>query len=240
MLLDAQGVRAGYDDLEILQGVAVRVAAGEIVALIGPNGAGKSTLAKAIFGLLPVRDGRVFFRGSDVTRLKPEVRARLGMGYVPQLQNVFLRLTVRENLEMGSFAHSESPADAIERVLSIFGALRPRLAERVSRLSGGQRQMVAIGRALMPNPTLLILDEPSAGLAPAVQAEIFNVFAQIAAQGTAILLVEQNARRALALAHRGYVLEHGVNKYEGPGSDLLRDPNVGRLYLGGEAAESVR
>lgn len=235
-MLRAAEIRAGYADLEILRGVTVEVGAGEIVAIIGPNGAGKSTLVKAIFGLVPPRAGRVLLRGVDITGRRPEDVAGLGIGYVPQTGNVFGALSVEENLEMGGFLRPHDISQSIERVLGLFPDLRGRMRDRASRLSGGQRQMLALARALMTSPTVLLLDEPSAGLAPNIQANVFGHVKSIARTGTSVLLVEQNARRALRIADWAYVLESGQNKYEGPGEALLADANVGRLYLGADAA----
>lgn len=232
--LEARGIVAGYDDLEILHGVDVRVLPAEVVAIVGPNGSGKSTLFKALFGLVRPRAGTVELDGQDITDLPPHRRVPLGLGYVPQLDNVFPNLTVRENLEVGAQGRSRAQVeDALARVEGLFPGLRGRARERCGRLSGGQRQMVAMGRVLMAEPKILLLDEPSAGLAPGRVSDVFAQISTVAKAGVSVLLVEQNARRALALADRGYVLDAGRNAYEGTGAQLLGDPNVGRLYLGG-------
>lgn len=232
-LLRVEDLVAGYTDVNILHGVAIRVAPAEVVSIIGPNGAGKSTLIKAVCGLLRPRGGCVEFDGRDITRSRPHENVARGLGYVPQLDNIFPSLTVEENLEMGAFLLRDGLRDRLERVYEWFPALGGRRRQRAAALSGGQRQMLALGRALMGSPRLLMLDEPSAGLAPNVVDEIFERIRQINASGLAILLVEQNARRALAMADRGYVLDLGHNRFEGRGSDLLHDPKVVELYLGG-------
>ena len=234
-ILVAENIVGGYSDLDILKGASVEVHAGEVVCIIGPNGAGKSTLVKAIMGLVDVRGGRVLIDGQDVTGKSPSTLVAAGIGYVPQLANVFPKLTVNENLDMGAFLRREGVETMRERVFEIFPMLRERASERVGRMSGGQRQMVAIGRALMMEPKVLLLDEPSAGLAPNLQDQVFEQVRAIAATGTGILLVEQNAKKALAKSDRGIVLDQGRNKYAGTGAALLADENVGRLYLGGGA-----
>ena len=232
--LRAADVVAGYGETNILQGASVHVDDGEVVCILGPNGAGKSTLLKAIAGLLKPRGGTVLLEGRDVTGRAPEKLVGEGLAYVPQVNNVFPTLTVDENLDMGAFLREDE--DGIERararVHELFPLLKERRAERVGRMSGGQRQMVAIGRALMMEPRVLLLDEPSAGLAPNLQDMVFDQVRRIADAGTPILLVEQNAKKALRKSDRGYVLDQGRNRYEGRGSDLLDDPNVGKLYLG--------
>jgi len=231
-VLEARAVVGGYTDLDILRGVSVTVRPGEVVCIIGPNGAGKSTLLKAIFGLVTVRQGSIFLKSANITGLPPQKVVASGIGYVPQVANVFPNLTVRENLDMGAFLRKDGVDEARERVYKLFPILREREGEKVGRMSGGQRQMVAIGRALMLDPDVLLLDEPSAGLAPNLQDQVFDQVRLVADSGTPILLVEQNAKKALAKSDRGYVLDQGRNKYEGRGRDLLDDPNVGRLYLG--------
>jgi ABC-type branched-subunit amino acid transport system ATPase component len=235
-LLATEDVVAGYvPEVDILTGVSITVEEGEIVTVIGPNGAGKSTLVKAIFGLLHPRRGRVLFRDDEISGLKPHTITRRGLSYVPQLDNVFPSLTVRENLEMGAL----DPGRADERIEQLFG-LFPRLGERprqaAGSMSGGERQMVAMARALMADPQVLLLDEPSAGLAPAFVTAIFERIEAINRTGVTIVMVEQNARRALAMSDRGYVLETGANRFEGPGRELLEDEEVARLYLGGPGA----
>jgi neutral amino acid transport system ATP-binding protein len=232
-LLDVEGVHAGYGEMEILHGVSIRVGAGEIVTLIGPNGAGKSTLMKTVFGLLAPRRGAIRLRSEAIGGLAPEAIVRRGVAYVPQTENVFPSLTVDENLAMGAVIRREDPSSRIERVLDLFPGLRPKRRRKVGTLSGGERQMVATGRALMLDPSLLMLDEPSAGLSPIMVEAVFAKIAEINRAGVAVLLVEQSARDALALSHRGYVLAGGQNRLEGPGRALLEDAEVGRLYLGG-------
>jgi len=234
-VLRAEGLVAGYvPEVDILSGVNAEVREGEIVTIVGPNGAGKSTLIKCVFGLLPPRAGRVLLRDEDITGERPHVITRRGMSYVPQLDNVFPTLTVEENLEMGAIAARGT--DRGERMAAMYD-LFPRLAERrrqpAGTMSGGERQMVAMARALMPNPTVLLLDEPSAGLAPAFVDAIFDQVLEVNRVGVTVLMVEQNARRALAMSHRGYVLDLGSNRFEGPGRELLEDPKVAELYLGG-------
>ena len=235
VVLATEGLVAGYvPEVDILTDVSITVRDGEIVTVIGPNGAGKSTLIKSIFGLLPPREGRVVFRGDDLTGLLPHSITRRGMSYVPQLDNVFQSLTVDENLEMGALDSSK----AKER-MAVMYELFPRLGERRTQdagtMSGGERQMLAMARALMPEPDVLLLDEPSAGLAPAFVEAIFAKVEEINNHGVTIVMVEQNARRALNMSDRGYVLDLGQNRFEGPGKELLEDPKVAELYLGGTA-----
>ena len=233
-LLKVDSVTAGYGDTEILRGVSIVVQPREVVSIIGPNGAGKSTLMKTIFGLLHARQGSVTFDGHDITRLAPYRVVRLGMCYVPQVANVFTSLTVEENLEMGAFpAGKADQTESKERVYAMFPKLRQRRRQLAGKMSGGERQMVAMGSALMLNPKLLLLDEPTAALSPKLVDEIFERIARISETGVAVLMVEQNARQSLSMADRGYVLANGENRHEGTGRDLLNDPNVGRLYLGG-------
>jgi ABC-type branched-subunit amino acid transport system ATPase component len=234
-LLETEGLVAGYvPEVDILNGVSIRVAEGEIVTVIGPNGAGKSTLIKTIFGLLHPRRGTIVFEGDDITVLKPHECTQRGLSYVPQLDNVFPSLTVEENLEMGSLDRSRT-AEQIERMYELFPRLGERRGQVVGTMSGGERQMVAMARALMPNPRVLLLDEPSAGLAPAFVEAIFQKVEDINRAGVTIVMVEQNARRALGMSNRGYVLDVGRNRFEGGGRELLEDENVAELYLGGTA-----
>jgi ABC-type branched-subunit amino acid transport system ATPase component len=234
-VLVVDGLEAGYfRDVPILNGAGVRVGDGELVTIVGPNGAGKSTLVKAVIGLLAPWAGTVRFRGEDVTGRKPHAIVRLGIGYVSQRDNVFPTLSVEENLELGALAsRGGEPASRMESVYELFPRLRERRRQPGGTLSGGERQMLALGRALMADPELLVLDEPSAGLSPVAVDVIFEKIGEINAAGIAILMVEQNARRALAMSHRGYVLDTGANRFEGPGPDLLADPKVVDLYLGG-------
>ncbi len=234
-VLATEGIVAGYvPEVNILEDVSIHVKEGEIVTIIGPNGAGKSTLIKTIFGLLHPREGRVVFKGEDITAEKPHVCTRRGLSYVPQLENVFPTLTVEENLEMGSLDRSTTD-DQMERMYELFPRLGERRRQAAGTMSGGERQMVAMARALMPNPQLLLLDEPSAGLAPAFVEATFEQIEQVNRNGVTIVMVEQNARRALGMSDRGYVLDVGTNRFEGPGKQLLNDPKVAELYLGGTA-----
>ncbi|MGB6008031.1 ABC transporter ATP-binding protein [Castellaniella sp.] len=233
-LLQVDAVTAGYGDTEILRSLSIEVESDEVVSIIGPNGAGKSTLMKTIFGLLHPRQGSISFDGHDITQVAPHRIVRLGMCYVPQVANVFTSLTVEENLEMGAFPLGKADlADHKARVYDMFPKLRQRRRQLAGKMSGGERQMVAMGSALMMNPKLLLLDEPTAALSPKLVDEIFERIARINETGIGVLMVEQNARQSLSMAHRGYVLANGENRHEGSGRDLLDDPNVGRLYLGG-------
>jgi ABC-type branched-subunit amino acid transport system ATPase component len=233
-LLEVANVVAGYGDTEILRGVSIEVREGEIVAIIGPNGAGKSTLMKTIFGLLHPRQGSIVFGGDDISGLQPYQIVGQGMCYVPQVANVFTDLTVEENLEMGAFlADRKDIAARKDRVYGYFPRLKERRGQRAGKMSGGERQMVAMGSALMLDPRLVLMDEPSAGLAPRMVGVIFEQIRKINEAGPAILIVEQNARLSLEMADRGYVLAGGANRVEGAGPELLNDPEVGRLYLGG-------
>jgi neutral amino acid transport system ATP-binding protein len=232
-LLETEDLVAGYvPEVDILNGVSVRVGEGEIVTVIGPNGAGKSTLAKTIFGLLTPRSGRVLFRGEEISGRKPHDITRMGLSYVPQLDNVFPSLTVEENLEMGSLDASRTDEN-MERMYELFPRLGERRGQAAGTMSGGERQMLAMARALMPDPQVLLLDEPSAGLAPAFVEAIFEKIQDINRAGVTLVMVEQNARRALGMSDRGYVLDVGENRFEGPGPELLEDPKVAELYLGG-------
>ena len=234
-LLGTEGLIAGYvPEVDILSGVSVSVKEGEIVTIVGPNGAGKSTLIKTIFGLLRPREGRVVFRDEDIAGRRPHDITRLGLSYVPQLDNVFPSLTVEENLEMGSLDRSRT-SDQKERMYELFPRLGERRGQAAGTMSGGERQMVAMAKALMPDPQVLLLDEPSAGLAPAFVDAIFEKTQEVNQDGVTIVMVEQNARRALAMSDRGYVLDLGTDRFEGPGKDLLEDPKVAELYLGGTA-----
>jgi len=231
-LLHAENVVSGYGEMEILHRVSIRVEEGEIVSIIGPNGAGKSTLMKTVFGLLTTWEGRVEFGGEDITRLTPERIVRRGLSYVPQENNVFSSLTVQENLEMGAFIRDDDYRPRLEEVYELFPDLKGRRGTRVSKLSGGMRQMVALCRALMLDPRMLLLDEPSAGLAPMAVELIFERIRAINQQGVTFLLVEQNARKALEHSDRGCVLVDGQNRLEGTGEALLADEQIGELFLG--------
>jgi branched-chain amino acid transport system ATP-binding protein len=234
-LLYAEQLVAGYvPEVDILHGVSIKVEEGEVVTVIGPNGAGKSTLIKTIFGLLEPRDGVVQFRGEDITGLAPHSITRRGMSYVPQLDNIFESLTVDENLQMGSLDRSRT-GERIQAMYELFPRLGERHGQTVGTMSGGERQMVAMARALMPEPQVLLLDEPSAGLAPAFVEAIFAKIEDVNRAGVTIMMVEQNARRALGMSNRGYVLDLGWDRFEGSGRELLEDPKVVDLYLGGIA-----
>jgi neutral amino acid transport system ATP-binding protein len=234
-VLTVEDLVAGYvPEVDILTGVDLRVDEGEIVTVIGPNGAGKSTLIKAIFGLLPPRRGRVVLRGEDLAGLRPHSITRRGMSYVPQLDNVFQSLSVEENLQMGALARQKTQ-ERIDSMYELFPRLGERRRQAAGTMSGGERQMLAMARALMPEPQILLLDEPSAGLAPAFVEAIFEKIADINRHGVTLVMVEQNARRALAMSSRGYVLDVGQNRFEGRGKELLDDPKVAELYLGGTA-----
>jgi neutral amino acid transport system ATP-binding protein len=232
-LLAVEDVYAGYvKDLDILQGVNFQIYPGELVAVIGPNGAGKSTLVKTIFGLLTPHQGKITFKGHNIAGLKSDQIVQRGMCYVPQIANVFPSLSVEENLEMGGFIRKDSLQPLKDRIFTTFPVLKNRRSQRAGTLSGGERQMLAMGRALMLEPSLLLLDEPSAALSPILVTNVFEQIKHINQEGTAIVLVEQNAKKALEMADRGYVLESGRDRFTGPGAQLLHDPKVGELYLG--------
>ena len=232
-LLEATGLVGGYGGADILNGVDLVVDTGEIAVIVGPNGAGKSTAMKAIFGLVAVREGSVAFDGKTITNTAPERLVGLGMAYVPQERNVFPNLCVHENLEMGAYARRDDISGVLDRVYALFPALAEKRRQPAGELSGGQRQQVAIGRALMIEPKLLMLDEPTAGLSPKVMDDIFERIVAINRTGVGILMVEQNARMALEIAHRGYVLATGRNRYTDTGANLLADREVARSFLGG-------
>nr|WP_265112425.1 ABC transporter ATP-binding protein [Halosolutus halophilus] len=232
-MLAVRDLDAGYGDLQILTGVDLDVDPGEYVTIVGPNGAGKSTVMKSIFGLTNVMGGSVAFDGEDITGRNPEDIIHLGLGYVPQSDNVFSTLSVRDNLEMGAYILDDLPQERLDEVFRRFPILEERQSQKARNLSGGQQQMLAMGRALMLEPDLLLLDEPSAGLAPDLVAEMFDKVDEINATGTAILMVEQNAKEALRRCDRGYVLVDGKNRYEDAGRTLLNDPQVRQDFLGG-------
>lgn len=233
LILEARNVVAGYvDGVDILQGANLSVYEGELVTVIGSNGAGKSTLAKAIFGLVPVRSGEILFGDRNLIGLKPEQIVRQGISYVPQVANVFPSLSVSDNLDMGAYTREGNIAAVKNKIYETFPVLAKRRNQSAGTLSGGERQMLAMGRALMLEPKLLILDEPSAALSPILVQDIFNLIQQINQAGTSIILVEQNARKALAIADRGYVMHLGKDEFTGNGADLLNDPEVAELYLG--------
>ncbi|MBW2311862.1 MAG: ABC transporter ATP-binding protein [Deltaproteobacteria bacterium] len=233
IILSAKDITVGYTEVDILHEVSIDVQAGEIVSIIGPNGAGKSTLLKTIFGILKPRNGKVTFKDWDITGLKPNMVVRKGISYVPQVDNVFPSMTIHENLEMGAFIRNDDYSQRLREVYDLFPVMAERKKQKVGQLSGGQRQMVAMGRALMLDPQVLLLDEPSAGLAPVLVSGIFEKIKDINATGVAIIIVEQNAREALKMAHHGYVLAMGRNVLDDAGDALLANEEVGRLYLGG-------
>ncbi|WP_232701392.1 ABC transporter ATP-binding protein [Halobacterium wangiae] len=232
-LLDVDSLDAGYGDLQVLFDVDLDVDDGEYVTIVGPNGAGKSTAMKAIFGLADRQGGTITFAGEDITHLDPEDVIGVGMSYVPQTENVFPSLTVEENLRLGGYILDEVPEERRQAVFDRFPVLEKRLDQRAGTLSGGQQQMLAMGAALMLDPDLLLLDEPSAGLAPDLVDEMFDRIDAVNEAGTSILMVEQNAKEALRRCDRGYVLAQGENRYEGAGSDLLDDEEVRQQFLGG-------
>ena len=232
-LLTVSNIVAGYGETEILHGVSIAIEEGHIVTIIGPNGSGKSTLLKAIFGLVKPKQGQVLFQGKDITRLAPETVVRRGLCYVPQSSNIFPSLSINENLEMGAFIRTDDFRQRLEEIYLLFPDLAGRRKDRAGTLSGGQRQMLALARALMLDPALLLLDEPSAGLAPNLVGSVFEKILGINRAGVAILLVEQNAKEALQLSSWGYVLASGQNQLEDRGENLLSNPDVTRLYLGG-------
>lgn len=232
-LLNVSSLDAGYGDLQILTDLDLEVEDGEYVTIVGPNGAGKSTAMKSVFGLTTHMGGTVTFDGTDITGMTPEEIIHYGIGYVPQNENIFGSLTVRENLEMGAYILDEVPQNALDDVFARFPILEERQEQLAGTMSGGQRQMLAMGRALMLDPDLLLLDEPSAGLAPDLVEDMFDRIDQINDRGTAILMVEQNAKEALRRCTRGYVLVNGQNGYVGSGDELLHDPEVRQRFLGG-------
>jgi len=232
-LLVADGLDAGYlPGINILNDCSLELFEGELVGIVGPNGAGKSTLVKAMFGLVNIRKGSVRLRGEEITNMKAHSLVSRGIGYVPQTNNVFPSLTIEENLEMGTFIDPSRFSERLEVVGEMFPQLIDRRDQRAGSLSGGERQMLAMGRALMLDPSVLLLDEPSAGLSPALQDEVFVRCHKINRAGVSIVMVEQNASRCLQICHRGYVLDQGTNAYTGTGRDLLTDPKVIELYLG--------
>lgn len=218
---------------DILHGCTIAVEPGEIAVIVGPNGAGKSTAMKAVFGMLSLREGAVRLKGEDITALTPQARVAKGMGFVPQTSNIFTSMTVEENLEMGAFIRDDDIRETMEQVYDLFPILREKRRQAAGELSGGQRQQVAVGRALMTQPSVLMLDEPTAGVSPIVMDELFDRIIEVARTGISILMVEQNARQALEIADKGYVLVQGRNAHTGTGKDLLADPDVRRSFLGG-------
>ena len=233
-ILIGQEITGGYGrGPDILHGCTIAVNPGEIAVIVGPNGAGKSTAMKALFGMLDVRSGKVLLDGKDITTLSPQDRVRQGMGFVPQVNNIFPSMSVEENLEMGAFIREDDISKTMSNVYELFPILREKRFQAAGELSGGQRQQVAVGRALMTQPKVLMLDEPTAGVSPIVMDELFDRIIEIARTGLPVLMVEQNARQALEIADRAYVLVQGANAHTGTGKDLLADEQVRRSFLGG-------
>jgi branched-chain amino acid transport system ATP-binding protein len=231
--LVGEHMTGGYGGADILKDCTLAVNKGEIAVIVGPNGAGKSTAMKAVFGMVNLREGRVLLDGEDITHLSPQERVQKGMGFVPQTHNVFTSMSVQENLEMGAFIRTDNYQDTMEQVFDLFPILKQKRNQPAGELSGGQRQQVAVGRALMTQPKVLLLDEPTAGVSPIVMDELFDRIIEIARTGISILMVEQNARQALNIAHTGYVLVQGANRYTDTGEALMANPEVRRTFLGG-------
>ncbi|GAA6165285.1 ABC transporter ATP-binding protein [Pelagimonas sp. KU-00592-HH] len=232
--LIGQNMTGGYGKgPDILHDCTISVDKGEIAVIVGPNGAGKSTAMKAVFGMLNVHTGSVLFDGEDITKLSPQQRVVKGMGFVPQTHNIFTSMTVEENLEMGAFIRTDDISETMEQVYDLFPILKEKRYQHAGELSGGQRQQVAVGRALMTKPKLLMLDEPTAGVSPIVMDELFDRIIEVSRTGLPILMVEQNAKQALEIADKGYVLVQGKNAYSGTGKELLADPEVRKSFLGG-------
>ncbi len=233
VFFEGSQMTAGYGDgPDIISSCTINANKGEIVAILGPNGAGKSTAMKAMLGLLNLKSGKVLLNGKDISKASPQDRVKQGISFVPQTRNVFAELTVRENLEIGGFLRNEGLEQMIESIYNLFPILGEKKAQIVGQLSGGQRQQVALGRALMSEPSVLMLDEPTAGVSPIVMDELFEHIIKVKETNVAIIMVEQNAKQALSISDRGYVLVTGENKFEGSGSELLKDPEVRRSFLG--------
>ena len=231
--LVGEAMTGGYGGADILHGCTIAVEKGEIAVIVGPNGAGKSTAMKAVFGMLSLREGHVRLNGEDITKLTPQARVAKGMAFVPQTSNIFTSMTVEENLEMGAFLRRDDVASTIAQIYDLFPILKTKRYQPAGELSGGQRQQVAVGRALMTQPKVLMLDEPTAGVSPIVMDELFDRIIEIARTGISILMVEQNARQALEIADKGYVLVQGANRFTDTGATLLANPDVRRSFLGG-------
>ena len=233
MLLDVREIICGYENTIIVDGCNFSVKKGDIACIVGPNGAGKSTAMKAIFGLIPIKSGQVIFNNEDITSLNPQERVIKGMSFVPQNNNIFQEMSVEENLEMGAFIHQSSMKENLKNVYNLFPILNEKKSQVAGELSGGQRQQLAVGRALMTNPVLLMLDEPSAGVSPIVMKDLFTKLKAISKMGTSILVVEQNAKQALEISNLGFVLQNGKNKYSDTGKAMLQNPEVRVSFLGG-------
>ena len=233
MLLDVKEIICGYENTIIVDGCNFSVKKGDIACIVGPNGAGKSTAMKAIFGLIPIKSGKIIFNNEDITFLNPQERVIKGMSFVPQNNNIFQEMSVEENLEMGAFIHPSSMKENLKNVYNLFPILNEKKSQIAGELSGGQRQQLAVGRALMTNPVLLMLDEPSAGVSPIVMKDLFTKLQAISKMGTSILVVEQNAKQALEISNLGFVLQNGKNKYSDTGKALLQNPEVRVSFLGG-------
>lgn len=231
--LIGDAMTGGYGGADILHACTIAVEPGEIAVIVGPNGAGKSTAMKAVFGMLKLRGGSVRLKGEDITALTPQARVAKGMAFVPQTSNIFTSMTVEENLEMGAFLRRDDIKGTMEQVYGLFPILKEKRLQPAGELSGGQRQQVAVGRALMTQPSVLMLDEPTAGVSPIVMDELFDRIIEVARTGISILMVEQNARQALEIADKGYVLVQGANRFTGTGQALLADPDVRKSFLGG-------
>lgn len=231
--LSGENMTGGYGGADILKGCSIDVDEGEIAVIVGPNGAGKSTAMKAMLGMLDLKEGSVIFRGKDITHLSTQDRIAEGIAFVPQTNNVFVNMTVRENLEMGAFLRDDDFGETLEQVFELFSILAEKQGQLAGELSGGQRQQVAVGRALMSQPSVLMLDEPTAGVSPIVMDELFDRILEVRQSGVAILMVEQNARQALSIADKGFVLVIGENRHTGTGQALLEDPEIRRSFLGG-------
>ena len=231
--LIGKDITAGYGGVDIIKNVNLYVNEGEIVVIVGPNGAGKSTVMKSILGLLNLSSGSVDFSGKVITNMLPQDRVSLGIAFVPQTQNVFTGMTVQENLEMGAFLRQDNFTDTIDQIYELFPVLKEKRNQSVGELSGGQRQQVAFGRALMTLPKILMLDEPTAGVSPIVMDDLFSRIIEVGKTGVGILMVEQNAKQALGIANRGYVMVNGENRIEGTGQELLNNPDVRKSFLGG-------
>lgn len=231
--LIGENMTGGYGPVDILHNCTIAVEKGQIAVIVGPNGAGKSTAMKAVFGMLNLRGGAVKLAGEDITKLSPQARVRKGMGFVPQTHNIFTTMTVEENLEMGAFIRHDDIKDTMAQVYDLFPILKQKRYQAAGELSGGQRQQVAVGRALMTQPKVLMLDEPTAGVSPIVMDELFDRIIEVARTGISILMVEQNARQALEIADKGYVLVQGANRFTDSGQALLANPEVRRSFLGG-------